>query len=269
MGGSRENAAQARPLAGRGIVVTRPQAQAVGLAARIERAGGTAFLYPAIEIAEVEDPRVLHGLIDDLERFDLAIFVSPTAVAQAVPAIRARRGARAWPARLRVASIGRGSRAALEAAGFENVISPATRADSEALLSQPELSDVRGRRVVVFRGEGGREALADALRARGAEVVYAECYRRRRPRFDGAPLLAAWRRGAIHAVTVSSGEGLANLADLLGAPGRQFLCSTPLFVPHDRVSRSAAQLGIREVRVAGPSDGEVVDALVAYFARAK
>ena len=269
MGESRGGDSDARPLAGRGIVVTRPQAQAANLAARIERAGGIVFACPAIEIADVDDPRGLHALIDGLERFDLAIFVSPTAVVQAMRVIRDRRGARAWPERLRVAAIGRGSRRALERAGFENVIAPATQADSEALLAQPELAEPRGRRVVIFRGEGGRATLADTLRARGAEVVYAECYRRRRPRLDCAPLLAAWTRGAVHAVTVSSSEGLRNLADLLGAAGRQWLCSTPLFVPHDRVLRNATQLGVREVRVAGSSDAEVVDSLVAYFARAK
>ena len=177
----------ARPLAGRGIVVTRPQAQAANLAARIEGAGGSVFLCPAIEIAEVDDPRGLHALIDGLERFDLAIFVSPTAVAQAMRVVGERRGARAWPERMRVAAIGRGSRSALERAGFENVIAPATRADSEALLARPELSDLRRRRAVIFRGEGGRETLGDTLRARGAEVVYAECYRRRRPRSTTIP----------------------------------------------------------------------------------
>jgi len=126
-----------------------------------------------------------------------------------------------------------------------------------------------GRRVVIFRGDGGRELLGDSLRARGAEVSYAECYRRSRPRTDCAPLLAAWARGAVHAVTVSSGEGLANLYDMLGKLGQQWLRSTPLFVPHDRLVRNAAQLGIREIRVAGAADEEMVDALVAYFAAAK
>lgn len=107
------------------------------------------------------------------------------------------------------------------------------------------------------------------LCARGAEVSYAECYRRSRPRIDCGPLLAAWARGAVHAVTVSSGEGLANLYDMLGKLGQQWLRATPLFVPHPRILRSAEQLGIREIRVAGTDDEEVLGALVAYFADAK
>jgi len=258
-----------RPLAGRGIVVTRPREQAGGLAQRIEQAGGVAFLLPAIEIEDVQDLAPILALIDCLEDFDLAIFISPSAVAKAMNLIRRRRGEREWPVRLRVAAIGRGSRRALEQHGFDVVIAPSAHADSEALLAMPELASMAGQRVVIFRGDGGRELLGDTLRARGAEVRYAECYRRGRPRADCAPLLAAWARGAVQAVTVSSGEGLRNLYDMLGKLGQQWLRSTPLCVPHARLVHSAQQLGIREVRVAGSADEEVLGALVAYFADAK
>jgi uroporphyrinogen-III synthase len=258
-----------RPLAGRGVVVTRPREQAAGLAQRIEQAGGVVFRLPAIEIEDVQDLGPILALIDRLDAFDLAIFISPSAVAKAMNLIRLRRSARAWPERLRIAAIGRGSRRALEQLGFGSIIAPSAQADSEALLALPALSSMRGRRVVIFRGDGGRELLGDTLRARGAEVSYAECYRRSRPRADCGPLLAAWARGAVHAVTVSSGEGLANLYDMLGKLGQQWLRSTPLFIPHDRLLRNAAQLGIREVRVAGAADEDMVDALVAYFADAK
>lgn len=257
----------ARALAGRGIVVTRPRAQAGRLAALIERAGGVAHLIPAIEIEALQDLEPILALIDGLERFDLAIFVSPSAVAEAMKLIRQRRGARAWPSGLRIAAIGRGSRRALEQHGFDAIIAPSAHADSEALLSLLQMS--AGRRIVIFRGDGGRALLGDALRARGAEVAYAECYRRTRPRVDCAPLLAAWAGGAVDAVTVSSGEGLANLWDMLGERGQQWLRRTPLFVPHARQLRAAEQRGIRDVIVAGAADEDVAAALVAYFAAAK
>jgi uroporphyrinogen-III synthase len=71
--------------------------------------------------------------------------------------------------------------------------------------------------------------------------------------------------GAIDAVTLSSGEGLANLHALLDARGREQLRGTPLFVPHARVAEQAAALGARKVTIAGPGDAEMLDALVAYF----
>jgi uroporphyrinogen-III synthase len=258
----------ARGLAGKRIVVTRPSAQAAGLAGAIERAGGTALIFPAIEIRDVEDLRPLFAILDRLEDFDMAVFISPNAVHRAFDLVRARHAA-GWPHNLRVAAIGRGSRRELERQGIEQVVAPLVDADSEALLALPELEVLAGRRVVIFRGQGGRELLGDALAARGAVVEYAECYRRTRPQTDCGPLLAEWARNAIDAVTVSSGEGLANFCDMIGASGRQWLKRTPLFVPHERVAGQAVGLGAGRVRVAGPGDAEVVAALVAYFRDAK
>ena len=68
-----------KPLAGKGIVVTRPAHQAQRLASFIRDAGGNAILFPTIEIREVENPEPLLALIDRLDAFDVAIFVSPNA----------------------------------------------------------------------------------------------------------------------------------------------------------------------------------------------
>ena len=256
-------------LAGRGIIVTRPREQAEGLARLIASAGGEPLVFPAIEIEDLADLRPILAAIDRLEEFDLAIFISPNAVHKALNLLRSRRGEHGWPPRLRVAAVGRGSRRELERQGLQEVLAPAAHADSEALLALPELAQVAGKRVLIFRGEGGRELLGDMLDARGASVEYAECYRRVRPRADSAPLLAAWARGGVHAVTVSSSEGLANLFEMLGKLGQQWLRTTPLFVPHERVADAARRLGVRSVFVAGPGDAQLLEALVAYFGAAK
>jgi uroporphyrinogen-III synthase len=259
----------AAPLAGRGIVITRPREQAGGLAALVTAAGGNALLFPAIEIVDAPDLAPLAALLDRLEEFDLAVFISPSAVQKSLNLLHRRRGDAPWPAKLRVAAVGRGSRRELERHGLRDVIAPVAHADSEALLAMPELQDMGGRRVIVFRGEGGRELLGDTFTARGAEVVYAECYRRVRPGDDPGPLLKAWARGGVHAVTVSSAGGLASFFDMLGKLGQGWLRATPVFVSHERVAAEAARLGITKVRVAGPADEEMHAALVAYFAAAQ
>ena len=244
---------QNKPLEGRGIVVTRPAAHAQGLASLIEQAGGRALVFPAIEIQDLpRRPPPLEGV-------DLAIFVSPTAVD------RAYRLVQAWPPGLRHAAIGRGTVRELERRGVGGVLAPERGADSEALLALQPMQDVAGKRIAIFRGEGGRELLGDTLAARGAHVEYVECYRRVLPQADGAALLAAWTQGAVDAVTVSSSEGLENLLTLLGDAGRQQLLATPLFVPHERVAEQARARGAREVIVAGPGDAEMSARLVAYF----
>ncbi len=243
-------------------MVTRPREQAAGLAARIEAVGGRPLLYPAMEIDGPADRAAAERIVDRLETYDLAIFISPTAVQKALELMRPRRR---WPAGVRTAAVGRASRAELERQGIGGAIAPDTGADSEALLARPELAHVAGKRIVIFRGEGGRELLGDTLAQRGASVDYAECYRRSAPRQDPAPLLDAWARGAVHAVTSSSSAGLGHLATALGEAGAARLRATPLFVSHARIADAARRLGAREVIVAGAGDEEMVQALVAYF----
>ena len=69
----------AEPLSGRGIVITRPREHALALAERIRAVGGDPILFPTIEILPPENQDAVSGIIARLERFQLAIFVSPTA----------------------------------------------------------------------------------------------------------------------------------------------------------------------------------------------
>jgi len=252
-----------KPLAGKSVVVTRPAHQSQGVARLIGSAGGRAILFPAIEIRDIEDPEPFARLIDRLDEFDLAIFVSPNAIERAMGVISARRG---FPRRLPVATVGGSSVRALERFGVTDVLAPQGRFDSEALLELPALAAMSGRRVVIFRGAGGREFLGEALRSRGAVVEYAECYRRVKPELDAAPLLQAWSRKGVDAITASSSEGLRNFAEMIGPAGRERLPDTPLFVPHPRIAEAAHGLKVRRVIVTGPGDEGMLTGLAAYFA---
>ena len=249
-------------LAGRRIVVTRPAGQNEGLAELIRAEGGEPIVFPVLEILDLDDTRALVAAADRLHEYDLAVFISPNAVDKALNVIGARR---AWPPGLRAATIGRASERALARYGVADVIAPSGRFDSEALLALPQLADVQGWRVVVFRGDGGRELLGDTLRQRGATVDYIECYRRVRPNADVEPLLKRWGRGEIDAVTVSSSEGLRNLYDMLGKLGQAWLKRTPLLAPHARIVENARALGCERVIETGPADEGLCAGLVAFL----
>lgn len=226
--------------------MTRPREQAAGLAALIEAAGGRSFLFPAIEIEALHCPA-------RLDEYDIAIFASRTAVQHA----------RTSPPEA-VFAIGRGTLGELDRRGIR-AVAPLEGADSEALLALPGLQAVAGKRIVIVRGEGGRELLGNSLTARGARVEYAECYRRVRPRSDPGPVLTGFSAGKIHAVTISSAEGLDNLLEMLGSPGAAMRDRLPWFVPHPRVAEHAGARGIAQPIVAGPGDDEMLERLVAYF----
>ena len=235
------------------------------LAALIREAGGEPLEIPSLEICELPDLQAFFSVADRLESFDWAVFVSRNAVRRALALIRERRGGRPWPARLRMAAVGSGSREELATLGFGAVAAPTAQADSEALLALPEFADVAEKRIAIFRGEGGRKFLGETLAARGALVEHAPCYRRALPAAGGAQLDAAWKSGKVDAVMISSGEGLANVLEMLGGEGVRRLGGIALFVPHQRIAREAAALGLECVVVAGPGDAESAAALVAYF----
>lgn len=253
------------PLAGKGVVVTRPAHQCEGLTAALTAAGARAILFPTIAILPPADPGALDALIDRLEEFDIAVFISPNAARAAMQAIKARR---TWPAGLMAATIGRGGERELASHGIADIVAPA-QFDSEGLLAMPPLQAVAGKRLVIFRGDGGRELLGDTLRARGAAVEYAACYRRALPQADVAPLRAGWRDGRIDALTVTSSEGLHNLFALLGTAGRDLIAGTPLFVPHPRIERAARDAGCTKVCLTAQGDDGLMAGLTAWFGGAR
>ncbi len=254
----------ALPLAGRGIVVTRPAQQSGPLAERILAVGGHPILFPVLEIIDTPDLQPLINVIARLEDYQLAVFISPNAVVRTMNQVLPRRS---WPAQLRVAAIGKGSVRELERFGITGVIAPTRYFDSEHLLELPELQNVAGQRVVIFRGDGGRELLADTLAARGARVDAVECYRRLRPDADSASLLQAWAGDALHAVTITSSEGMRNLFDMIGRSGQLRLQQTPVFAPHPRIVAVARELGCKHVIDTAPGDDGLMDALIRHFAQ--
>jgi len=248
------------PLRGAGIVITRPARQASGLAREIAALGGDPLIFPAIVILPPEDEAALHAVQRELARYDIAIFVSANAVEYGVgdPA--------AWPANILTLAPGPGTAAALAHLGIANVRIPTTSMDSEGLLALPELAAVANKRVVIFRGDTGRELLKSALEAGGASVTQIECYRRAAPESGAAGLLEAWREKRIDAVTLTSSEGLDNLWAILDREGKDYLAATPTFVPHPRIAEHARGFGLDDVIVTPPADAGLLASLLEYFA---
>lgn len=249
------------------MLVTRPIHQCVFLANGIRTLGGNPILLPVLEIADVDDLKPVFNIIDRLHEFDWALFVSPNAVNKAVPLITQRH---ALPRHLKIATVGKGSADALHQYGIDNVLIPDGQSDSEGLLKRAELQHMIGQRVVIFRGQGGRPLLGDTLRQRGAQVEYAECYLRKIPAIDTGPLLSAWSSGQIHAVIITSSEGLHNLFDIIGALGQQLLKFTPIFTAHERIAQIARELGLEKViRSASTGDEGLLESLQQYFSAAR
>jgi uroporphyrinogen-III synthase len=247
------------PLDGRRILITRPIEQARELSVKLRAKGAIPIEFPAIEIAPPAD---LFGLRRELARlgdFDLAIFVSPTAVDAAFGHISA------WPVALPAAVVGPASAQALIERGVVTVLAPIERYDSEGLLARGDLQTMSGQQVIIFRGGAGRELLGDTFTRRGARVTYANCYQRRLPSIDPSDFLQQWAEQGLHAANFTSSEGLTNFITLVGAAGVERLVQLPVFVSHPRVAAVARAHGIEQIHMTGVGEPALVDALEAFF----
>ncbi len=252
-----------KPLTGIHILVTRPAHQAAYLADKIRTMGGNPVLFPVLEITDITDNSPLLELINRLEQFDLAIFVSPNAVNKAMHWIDMKR---MLPPNLRIATVGKSSADALKRYGVKEVLTPIGRSDSEALLEKEELQYMNGKQVVIFRGNDGRNLLGDTLIKRGAAVEYAECYHRSKPNVDTTSLLAAWSQHKLNAITITSSEGLHNFIAIIGKSGQKLLPMTPLFTTHERIAQTARSLGFEHViTTTDTGDEGLLQGLLDYF----
>jgi uroporphyrinogen-III synthase len=120
---------------------------------------------------------------------------------------------------------------------------PASGDDSEALLGLPALREAIARRprVLIVRGVGGRELLAERLAEQGASVDYLELYRRCLPHIRRVRWRAASKRNASMAWWSAVGRVL-NTCSRAGADWPR-LARLPLFVPSPRVAEQARALG--------------------------
>ena len=202
--------------------------------------------FAAIEITAPDDMASRDYIIQHLAEFDLAIFISPTAVEETCKVIPE------FPATLQLAAIGSRTARAIEDCGYTADILSSGH-DSESLLQHEQLQggSLNGKRIVIFRGVGGRELLGDSLTERGAHIYYAEMYQRSKPPSgdDFNRLL-----GEVDIITVSSNQGLQNLYEL--ATDKQALTRLPIVVPGERAYTLAHSLDFSKIQVADNATDE-------------
>lgn len=251
-------------LHGQKIVVTRPQNQAAGLAERIRAIGGVPVWFPTIHIEALEDNAELDAALGRLEQFDLAIFISSNAVA--CTWVRLPAG---WPNGLAAAATGPGTASALTQRGVARVIVPPTQFDSEGLVAELDSLGIAPKNVLIFKGEVGREWLADTLRARGARVECVASYRRVRADTDVGILERLVQAKELAGMVVASSEGGDYLIDMLGANALPWLTDVPVFVPHARIAERMRGHGLKQVVLTAGGDGGLIAGIAAHFARRK
>jgi uroporphyrinogen-III synthase len=250
------------------VVITRPRQQAEPLARAVAAIGRTPVLLPLLEISPLPETGqgALRRVLADLPAYALVAFVSPNAIDAAFAHIER------WPAGVDIAVVGEGSRAALARHGIvDGVLDGKVRihcpldpahSDSEHLLQALDLGQLAGRRVLVVRGEGGRELMPEALRGAGAAVDTVAAYRRAVP--AATPALAQQLAGLLAGPNdwiITSSEALRGLVSLVDARLHPQLLQQHLIVPHARIHETACALGFTRLTLTGSGDERLLAAL--------
>lgn len=250
----------AASLANRHIVITRPLGQTNKLEALIKQAGGSYFLFPLLEITALDDYAVFEQKIQTLSQFDWAIFISSNAVQNSLPRLLNALGS--IPKHLKFAAIGPKTAADLMAFGIKDVLIPEGRFDSEALLALSEMQEMNNQKVMIFRGIGGREVLAETLKQRGAKVEFAESYQRISPQQNLDALSKLASQKMLDAIVITSSEAMRYL--LAMANDAAWLKNVKLCVNHARIAEEAIAQGLSAHVANAPGD----DAMMACLTNA-
>ena len=121
--------------------------------------------------------------------------------------------------------------------------------DSEGLLSLPELSniEIKNKAVIIVRGDGGRELIAETLKKRQAQVRYFESYQRVWRKLPGN-IVQQWQAKQINAIVVTSNAALEKLTELLLINKNAYWQTNCLWlVASQRIADNAIRLGLTQV----------------------
>lgn len=248
------------------VIITRPMAQAEGFAVRVLDIGRKPEIFSLLEIHALRDDTQLKASLARLSDYAMVAFVSPNAVNSAFSYLQS------WPEKVAIAVMGAGSRAALAAHGINDInahiISPANpeRTDSETLLDELDIDALKERRVLIIRGETGRELLADALKMKSISVVQVAAYRRIAPEFTlQLQQRLMYLLSQQNTWVVTSSEVLKTMlqwAEQIDAvSGVAKMQRQQILVPHARIAETAKILGFLSITLTGSGDERLLVAL--------
>jgi uroporphyrinogen-III synthase len=220
-------------------LLTRPAHQTGPLQQALVDGGFQVLVFPTIQIASPPASPQLEQLSDEIAQFDIVLFVSRNAVDYALQVVPREK----WPSTLRLGVIGKGTSQALQNHNFEVSINPGGSFNSEGLLEAPELQHMDGLRVLVLRGQEGRNLLGDTLRQRGAQIEYREVYRRVLPEYPAGYFADLTRDHFPDIAVFTSAEGLRNCFQLIAPDAAERLRDIPWLLISDRMRETAVDLG--------------------------
>ena len=249
-------------LHGVGVLVTRPEQQAMPLCRLLEVQGATTLRWPVVEIKPIGSRRETAARLGALGEFDVIIFTSTNAVRFGHSLLDQRRD-------LTLAAMGPATARALNQAGYRVAVQPGGNFDSESLLKDPRLEHLAGHRILIIKGRNGRPFLEQQLAQRGAQVVAADVYQRLPVTPSQAALealQASFAAGAVQVITATSLEIADNLLALATPALRQEFERAHWLIPGERIAGGLRERGLSAplLQAESADDQDLVAALMRW-----
>ncbi len=243
-----------------GLIVlnTRPAHQSKNLTAKINALGAMTRHFPTIEIQSSDDCEKQLAISSNINKYDIALFVSQNAVQHAFHFIDAKQ----LPSALKIGVVGKGSLDCLSRYGVKLIAMPDQTFNSEGLLASELLSHVNEKNIIIFRGQAGRNLLGDTLQERGASVSYCEVYKRCIPTVVSSDYAKIFK-DKLDVALFTSSEGLMHAFKMLQPQDAAKLLQTPWLLISERMKKTAYNLGHNSdiIIATQASDDGIVSAL--------
>jgi len=240
-------------------LITRPQTKGEQLVRQIEAANGAALCCPFIDISVGHQFDQVSTLLEKLQPGDYIIAISDNAVNYAHSSLMNEN--KTWPQQINYIAVGATTAKCWHKYDVNNAQIPHSH-DSEGVLALLANAAVEHKNIVILRGNGGRETMAEDLTQRAANVTYCEVYQRSAPHYDAERLINKWQQFAINSVIITSGEILGNLIKTIPYTALPWILNLHFIVPSQRIAALAHELGIEHVTIAnGASNNSLFNAV--------
>jgi uroporphyrinogen III methyltransferase/synthase len=257
---------ETKPLFGRGIVITRPEAQAEEFASLLHAQGTRVIHFPTIKIVPPEDFRDLDQAIGRLSQYQWIIFTSANGVG--FFSKRLHELDRDWRdlKDIRICTIGPATAATIEKLGIRVDVVP-EEFISEGVVKAFQEFDIKGKKFLLPRAETARDVIPEGLTKLGAEVDVVAAYRTVNSGRDKSELENLMSEGKVDVITFTSPSTVTNFMEIMGKefvipPTIKIACIGP--VTSAAVKKAGLPVDIIQERYTIPG---LVETLVEYFSK--
>lgn len=246
------------------VILTRPGAANDRLADLLEASGVSVWRWPAFTITLPEDEAPVADRLSHLEDFDMVVMASPAAVTAVAHWVRS------WPSHITLATVGEGTARVIRAAWGDDVplIYPpgdAEHSGSEALFALVQKNVPS--RVLIARGQTGREWLSERLIELGADVEKIAAYVRVPMELtpQQIELLSRAVTGPSPILYVTSSDAVATLLHAIRPvpAARNWLVRGTAVTIHPRCADRLKEAGFVQVEITGTDDERVKERILA------